>query len=201
MELDSAQANTECSFAGINFAGLGITLSLKIARIKEQLWVNHSSRFLKMSDISKLILSLITKEGPTVSELLSPLFKEDLHKWFARDLSKWLSKMSSSLEKIHIFVCFWQFFIDFPKSKSLPLLFLLFFKEWWEWFTLSLFTKEQPWAICFRCSWQKSNWNERITLLLTKTSDSLKKPISKFPTLQFWLCTAVLFLPWKRVLF
>ena len=91
---------------------------------------------------------------------------------------------------LYVFLCFPLFM---PKSKSLLSLFApsFFFKERWERFaqvdlykraTLSkllllLFTKERPWAI--RYFW------EQIALLHTKTSNSLKKPKSEFPTLLF----------------
>ena len=55
----------------------------------------------------------------------------------------------------------------------------------------SLFTKELPWVIRSGCSWQKSDTaigsfsraNLYFTLLLTKTSKSLEKPMIEFPTL------------------
>ena len=96
-----------------------------------------------------------------------------------------------------------------PKSESLLLLFALsfFFKERRERFTLnaldkrvtmkeslpSLFTKERSWAICSRCSWQKSDskaicsfsWaNRYLALSLTITSNFLEKPMSEFLTLR-----------------
>ena len=106
---------------------------------------------------------LFTKEQPWASELL-----------FCSQ------KTSDLLEKILFIPCFYQFFTAFPlfrpKSKSLPMLFVrsLFFKEQREWFALvalykrvtvselllSLFTKEQPWAVCSRCSLQKSGGSD-----------------------------------------
>ena len=58
---------------------------------------------------------------------MSEFFKKEQLECFSRDLSKSLSKTSDLLEKIHIFVCFWQFFTAFPlfmsKSELLPSLF------------------------------------------------------------------------------
>ena len=97
------------------------------------------------------------------------------------------------------------------KSESLPSLFAqsLFFKERRVWFLLvaldkraagslpSFFTKEGPWAISPRCSWQKSEGSDSLfftsksLFCSQKTSDLLEKPMSKFPT----LCNII---PWCR---
>ena len=75
-------------------------------------------------------------------------------------------------KKLYFSPFFWQFFTTFPlfmpKSKSLLSLFAmsLFFKERWEQF--ALFHKQI--AISLFCS--------------QKTSDSLKKPKSEFPTVE-----------------
>ena len=72
---------------------------------------------------------------------LSSLFKKDRYQWFALSLSKKRVICSKS---------FWQFFTAFPlfmpKCKPLP----------------SLFTKEQLWAICYRCSLQKSDGSDSL---------------------------------------
>ena len=77
----------------------------------------------------------------------------------------------SNRERIAFIACFWQFFsalpLFIPKNKLLPSL-----------FAPSLFFKERPWAIC---SFPKVNHSQ-------KTSDSLWKPKSKFPTLLLFVC-------------
>ena len=67
-----------------------------------------------------------------------------------------------------------------------------------------LFSKEWPWAIHSGRSWQKSYGSDSLALLhkrialayfgSQKTSESLKKPMSKFPTLEFDQVTIEYFL-------
>ena len=92
-----------------------------------------------------------------------------------------------------------------PKSESLPLLFAQshFFKEGpWAKCSGRSGTNEQPWAIRSRCSLKKSDskrfaqvaddkratgafhsFSQANRFHSQKTSDSLKKPMSKFPAL------------------
>ena len=79
-------------------------------------------------------------------------------------------KRANNLKNSHFLYVFPLFT---PKSKSFP----------------SLFTKERLWAICLDPSCQKSNGNDELfftgesLLRSQKTSDSLEKPMSEFPTL------------------
>ena len=128
---------------------------------------------------------------------------KEQHEWFARFWGR-------LAQKIHIFH---MFFIVFslllpsfmPKSESLKLLFAqsLFFKEQRERFALvhlykraiaikSLplpFTTERLWAFRSGRSWQKSNGSNSLFFTseslfhLQKTSNSLEKAMSEFPTL------------------
>ena len=91
-----------------------------------------------------------------------------------------------------------------PKSEVLPLLFaqLLFFKELWEWFAFVALDKRATVRELFPSLFKKID-RERFTIFLSKshfrsqkTSNSLKKPMSKFPTLdrqhlQNWKDTTV----------
>ena len=150
-----------------------ISGSLSLLLAKEQPYAICSGQ---KSDMSKLLLLLMTKEQ---------------HEWFARDSNKSLSKMRDTLENIvknHIIYMFWPFFPLFmPKGESL-LLFLaqsLFLKSDMSDSIMSLFTWEHLWANCSGRSLQKNHRKRyaQFALLLTKTSDLLKKTMSKFPTL------------------
>ena len=118
-------------------------------------------------------------------------------------------KTINSLEKNVFFVWFWQFSPPFlsQKSESLLLLFAqsLFFKDQRDRLALvalckraimseslpSLFEKEPLWANWSRQSLKKSNrairsfsWAKHsFALYITKTSNSLEKPINEFTTL------------------
>ena len=105
-------------------------------------------------------------------------FKKEHRQWFARESSESLAKNMQFAQK-RIFCMFLTVFLPFmPKSESLPLL-----------FAQSLFTKEWPWAICSRRSWQKSDGSDSLFFTSVslfrsqKMSNSLEKQMSEFPTL------------------
>ena len=110
------------------------------------------------------------------------------------------------LAKLPVFTAFPPFYTqELIAPVALPPIAL--FREWWERFALitlykratiseilpSFITKEQPWAIHSRHSLQSatggiryfSRANQTFSLSLTKTSDSLEKPNSEFPTLPY----------------
>ena len=131
---------------------------------KKSPWANRSYRSLKKSNCEQSALSTIYKRVMRGNYSRNSLKKSDLSdaiviQWFAP-------------KKLYFSPFFWQFFTTFPlfmpKSKSLLSLFAmsLFFKERWEQF--ALFHKRI--AISLFCS--------------QKTSDSLKKPKSEFPTVE-----------------
>ena len=144
---------------------------------KERLWESHSRRSKKKSDMSDLLMIQANR-----------------------------SQKRAIRSKKFIFLCFWQFFTAFPlfmpKSKSIP---LLFFIERRERFALvgldkretvsksllSLLTKERPCGIRSCRLWQKIDRSDFLfftsVLLFSskKTRDSLEKPLSDFPTLQY----------------
>ena len=97
--------------------------------------------------------------------------------WFERIPLKKGDSLKKCTYFSSVFDSFWQFLTVFPPFyvNSLPSLFTqsLFFKiATVSKSLLSFFTKEQLWAICSCCSWQKSDG-----------SDSLKELMSDFPTL------------------
>ena len=151
---------------------------------KEWLWAFHSCHSLQKSD---------------VSDSLSLLFRKERCEWFARDLSGLLAKNERFTQKMCILCMFLTVFPLFmPQSESLLSLFthFLFFKERLERFspvsfykrvTMSdslwlLMKKERQWAIHSGRSCQKSNGSESL-FCSQKTSESLEKPMSEFPTL------------------
>ena len=131
---------------------------------KEWPWAIHSHRSLQKSNVSKS---------------LSVLFKKELCEWFACDSSELLPKTSDALKNSYFCMFLTVFHLFMPKSESLPSLFahlLFFFKR--------------PWAIWLGLSWQKSDGRDPLFFTNTslfrshKTSKSLKKPMSVFPTLK-----------------
>ena len=159
-------------------------------------WTNHLTTLTGAGN-SLFRSSLFT----TMSDSLSSLFKMSDHELIAISLFCW--------KKFVFFTCFWQFFTVFPlfmpKSESLPSLFvpLLFFKvRQNSCCSLQKSDHEQiaPLAIYKRATVSNSIpslftkelreqftlFQERIAILLfrsQKTSDSLEKPKSEFPTL------------------
>ena len=130
-------------------------------------------RLNKRATMSKLLRLLLSKEWPWEICSGRSLQKSDLSKslkneWFARRNSeKWLFCMNS--------------FPSFePKSALLLSLFahLLFFKE-------------QPWAILFKKERLRDSLKKRMnhtffSFAHTKKTNLLKKPMSEFPTLDFF---------------
>ena len=139
---------------------------------KKKLWAICSCPSWQKSDGSEL-LSLLLKKSDRSDSHVIPVNRSP--------------KREICSTKLIFFLCFWQFFYCFSPfyaqerialykratvSQSLP----------------SLFTKEWPWAIRSGCSWQKSDgkdffFTSESLFCSQKTSNSLEKLMSKFPTL------------------
>ena len=143
---------------------------------KEWPWANHSHHSLKKSDLEQIALVTLYKIA-TVSKSLSLLFKKsdmsDLLKIQANLSQKkeWLvihSKNSYFCMFLIVFHCFSPFLCPRanPSRRS----------------SLSRSFSKSDGSDFSCCSLQKTDC-ERIALLLTKTSDSLEKLTSEFPTL------------------
>ena len=120
--------------------------------------------------------------------------------------SRSFAKKSYQHWKFLFFVCFWQFFPFFmPRANCFccsPLICSFFIERLYRFASVALYkratvndllrsliTKEWPWAIHSGCSWQKRDRSDSLIFTSKslfcskKTSESLEKPMSKFPTL------------------
>ena len=142
------------------FSGLGIC-SLALRSFGQ----NPKNLRATMSDSLR---SVLTKERPWANCSGCSYLKSDLERFARRNSEKWLFCMNS--------------FPSFePKSALLLSLFahLLFFKE-------------QPWAILFKKERLRDSLKKRVnhtffSFAHTKKPNLLKKPMSEFPTLNFFL--------------
>ena len=87
--------------------------------------------------------------------------------------------MSELLKKI-VFLYVFDSFLPFYTQEQIT--HFSFLKSDLSELLLLLFTKKQQWAIRSGLSWQKNDGSD-LLFRSQKTSESLKKPISEFPTL------------------
>ena len=114
---------------GWEFAHLLFILLLKIAHFKEWPWVIHTTLYKRATYVN--CSRCVLKKSDAKNE------------WIAR----------------HFFVCFWQFYPLFclrVNHSRRSLLICSFLKSDMRDLLSSLFTKEEPWAICSGPSWPKS---------------------------------------------
>ena len=168
----------------LEFALLLCALSLKIAHFKEQLWVIWSCRSLKYcrAIVSKSLSSLFNKERRWVICSLCSLKKAIVSKslsLFFKEERLWANCSHHSLKK-----CDHEQIACIALNKRATFVIRL-------WFSLSFSKIRDSLQKKFTFFWQKSNpewfalfhgWIAFSLFRSTKTSNSLAKPKSKFPT-------------------
>ena len=147
---------------------------LLLLLFKKKLWAICSCPSWQKSDGSEL-LSLLLKKSDRSDSLVIPV--------------NCSPKREICSTKLIFFLCFWQFFTAFP--LFMPRRELLFTKErlWANRSHPSLQKSDhERFAQVAQCSWQKSDgkdffFTSKSLFRSQKTSNSLKKLMSKFPTL------------------
>ena len=178
--------------------GSGVAVGISAHRLRVVNLLFCSKSLILKVTVSDSLSLLFKKEWPWANRSLQKSDRE----LFTCDSSESPSKMSDSIEKIHIFLLLFPFFM--PKRESLPSLFTqsLFFKDRFALLPLYKSNREQiaPVALYKRASVSDSRrllmtkeWQERfalvhkrITLSLFRpqnTSNSTENQKSKFTTL------------------
>ena len=150
--------------------------SLRSLRTNEQLWANHSGRSFQKSDCERIAQVSYDKWATISNSLRSLMINEQIAClfWLNRSFTLALTKneplAQKKLTKIIFFVTFFE---HLKQNKWFA--HSLFFIEWCEWIAQ---VAHQKWAnhSFFWVNCSSAHFSQ-------KTSNSLRKPMSKFPTL------------------